>query len=421
MFTISHDYYAILGVSKDATEGEIRSQYIKLIKEHHPDQYRGLRAKCEAEGSEDLLKVIDEKIRQAEEMSKLLNEAFEVLIDPVKKKQYDDQVYEPSVTKPEITIHPTKLIFGSLLEGQRKSKEFTVENKGGPVAGVHIDWEGTKPDWGELVIEPDPNTTFPIKITIKVDTTGIPSGSKYERVQIDVDGEVHLVDVYLTVEASATVYPPPPPPPPPPLPPPPWLRTAVTVLAVAFLLIICVGIGAVGFFTQSAARSEVARATGEVAQRTSVAAQTSVAKDQSTRAAQEAIQDAQQLIKAENVSLLTNRDIMWKGCGSSLYSCDETSVIRSSVRNGWNRPVRLAASTDCFYELNNGWFPGGTSGLFSGLAPGEQRTIYCWLGQHRLGQYKGPGDLCDVQIWIQEFDAHWFICPYTNRISPTWR
>ena len=73
MFPTSHDYYGILGVSKDATEEEIRSLYKKLMKEHHPDQFAGLRKKYEALGDEDLLKVIDEKIRQAEEMCKLIN------------------------------------------------------------------------------------------------------------------------------------------------------------------------------------------------------------------------------------------------------------------------------------------------------------------------------------------------------------
>lgn len=209
MYTISHDYYAILGVAKNATIEEIKEQYKKLIKAHHPDQYKGLRAKYQEEGDEDLLRVLDEKIRQEEEFCKLLNEAFEVLADPDKRKQYDEQVYEPSVEVPEIVVSPKTISFGTLTEGQKKSAVFTIENKGGPAGSVNIDWEGEKPDWGELVIEPDPNTTFPVKVTVKIDTAGIPSGPKYEKIQIVVDGEAHLIEIYLVVvtvqAATATV------------------------------------------------------------------------------------------------------------------------------------------------------------------------------------------------------------------------
>jgi len=199
MYTVSHDYYGILGVSKNATTEEISEQYKKLMKKHHPDQFKGMRAKYQGEGDQDLLRVIDEKIREAEEMCKLLNEAFEVLSDPVKRKEYDNQVVEPSVPLPEISVHPTRITFGSLTEGQKKSLGFTVENKGGPPAAVNIDWEGDKPGWGELVIEPDEEKVFPIKVTVKVDTTGIPSGPKDEKILVDVDGRIHMVEVFLAV------------------------------------------------------------------------------------------------------------------------------------------------------------------------------------------------------------------------------
>lgn len=199
MFTVSHDYYGILGVSKNATPEEIRRQYRKLVREHHPDRFNGLRAKYQDKGDEDLLKVIDEKIREAGEKSKLLNEAFEVLSDPVKRKQYDGQVVEPSIPLPEISIYPIRIAFGSLLEGQEKSLAFTIENKGGSPATVNIDWEGDKPDWGELAIEPDAENVFPLKVTVKVDTTGISSGPKDEKILIDVDGRIHMVEVFLAV------------------------------------------------------------------------------------------------------------------------------------------------------------------------------------------------------------------------------
>lgn len=63
------DYYAILGIGKDATEEEIKKAYRKLARTYHPDVNPG------DAGAEDKFKDI--------------NEAQEVLLDPEKRKLYD--------------------------------------------------------------------------------------------------------------------------------------------------------------------------------------------------------------------------------------------------------------------------------------------------------------------------------------------
>ena len=72
---MNKDLYEVLGVSKDASEQEIKSAYRKLAIKYHPDRYA---TASEAEKKE------------AEAKFKEINHAYEVLSDPNKKSNYDN-------------------------------------------------------------------------------------------------------------------------------------------------------------------------------------------------------------------------------------------------------------------------------------------------------------------------------------------
>lgn len=71
MPTSQRDYYDVLGVSRSATQEEIKKAYRKLARQYHPDLHTGARK------------------AEMERKFKELNEAHEVLGDPETRKKYD--------------------------------------------------------------------------------------------------------------------------------------------------------------------------------------------------------------------------------------------------------------------------------------------------------------------------------------------
>ena len=63
------DYYSVLGVSRGASDDEVKKAYRKLAMQYHPDRNNGS--------------------RDAEEKFKEITEAYDVLRDPNKRAAYD--------------------------------------------------------------------------------------------------------------------------------------------------------------------------------------------------------------------------------------------------------------------------------------------------------------------------------------------
>lgn len=82
-------HYEVLGISKNASQEEIKSAYKKLIKKYHPDLYQG-----------------DKSF--AEKKAKEINAAYDVLSDENKKAEYDLSINPTYTTTQTYSYTPPK-------------------------------------------------------------------------------------------------------------------------------------------------------------------------------------------------------------------------------------------------------------------------------------------------------------------------
>jgi curved DNA-binding protein len=127
------DYYDILGVNKKATDEEIKRAYRKMAMKYHPDR--------------------NPNKKEAEERFKEINEAYAVLSDQEKRKQYDTfgaEGFRQRFTQEDIFrgFDFDEILSG--LFGGRGRREFRFGGRGGFDFGDFFSGQGGYQDTGRM-------------------------------------------------------------------------------------------------------------------------------------------------------------------------------------------------------------------------------------------------------------------------------
>lgn len=210
MVGIALSYYDVLGVSRDATDDEIKRAYRLMAQIWHPDT---------------------NKRGDAEERIKEINEAYETLTDPDRRAEHDqwldtgpgtggsagsDESDDPEPEAFNIRVEPQIIDFGNIRVGASAEAETVLTWDGGSPSSVRVaPPSGT---WWQIHdVEAGVNrVTFPIRAEAY---TSMSNGRHAAHIDIIVDGVAHRVELVMTIVAAPS-KPKPPPPVRPPVPPP---------------------------------------------------------------------------------------------------------------------------------------------------------------------------------------------------------
>ena len=102
---MTETYYTILGVPKNATSKQVRERFLQLARDRHPDRY--------AEEEKD----------SAENAFQQITQAYNILHDPNRRRQYDeDQDLQSRSPTHDVTTHAARVYLRRGIEAFKKKR-----------------------------------------------------------------------------------------------------------------------------------------------------------------------------------------------------------------------------------------------------------------------------------------------------------
>lgn len=97
------NYYAVLGVSREVTTKQLKERFRDLVRERHPDRFRG------------------ENKARAESEFQAITEAFNILTNPERRRQHDEDLRQPERPVKHDPLQAAKLFISRGLKAYREA------------------------------------------------------------------------------------------------------------------------------------------------------------------------------------------------------------------------------------------------------------------------------------------------------------
>jgi hypothetical protein len=175
------DYYQILQVHPSAEPEVIEAANKKLAFKYHPDH---------------------NKSQDADQRMKEINEAYEILSNPEKKRRYHEAYVKrtgragnnpsaPPPLRPKPEVQPKIIRFQDLVSGEIRRETFIIKNTGGHFSKV---WLSNPSSWIRIVRQTNLSKTEKLPLIVEIEVKGEGWGKSYvDNIIIKLDDvETHV-------------------------------------------------------------------------------------------------------------------------------------------------------------------------------------------------------------------------------------
>lgn len=199
-----YTHYEILEIAETASDEQIKKAYRRLAQEYHPDKVPPHLSRLK---------------QDAQEKFKQINEAYEILSNPDKRREYDDLLMvlrkgeqkstsynnqpdsQPTSSSfPQLYVNKKTFEFLNIQKNSHVSDSFTISNVGGGILSGPIK---TNKKWLKVSQNNIDTTKHKQDITFHVDTSGLAFGFRDTgTIEIQSNGGAERVNVTLSIEPS---------------------------------------------------------------------------------------------------------------------------------------------------------------------------------------------------------------------------